>query len=83
MTARVPRTPKVIAFDVNSIWRQRYELSKPLQDLHIDVTLPSETHLKPHERLYIVQKQELLITCYKAKYIHKRKTNFLFREDVT
>jgi hypothetical protein len=35
-----------------SVWR--YELSKQLQDLHMDVTLLSETHLKPHERLYIV-----------------------------
>jgi hypothetical protein len=33
--------------------RQRYELSKQLQDLHIDVALFSETHLKPHERFSI------------------------------
>jgi hypothetical protein len=31
----------------------RYELSKQLQDLHIDVALLSETHLKPHERFHI------------------------------
>jgi hypothetical protein len=31
-----------------------YEPSKHLQDLHMDVTLLSETYLKPHERLYSV-----------------------------
>jgi hypothetical protein len=35
------------------IWRQRYELSKQMQDLHIDVALLSETHLKPYERFFI------------------------------
>jgi hypothetical protein len=30
--------------------RQRYELSKQLQALQVDVALFSETHLKPHER---------------------------------
>jgi hypothetical protein len=44
---------KVIAFNANDIWRQRYELSKQLQDLHVDVALLSETHLKPRERLFI------------------------------
>jgi hypothetical protein len=47
MAARVYRPLKVIAFNENSIWRQRYELSKQLQDLHIDVALLSETHLNP------------------------------------
>jgi hypothetical protein len=32
---------------------QRCELSKQLQDLHIDVALLSETHLKPHERFRV------------------------------
>jgi hypothetical protein len=32
---------------------QRYELSKQLQDLHVDVSLFSETYLKPHERIFI------------------------------
>jgi hypothetical protein len=54
MAARVHRPPKVIAFGANVIWRQRYELSKQLHDLHIDVALLSATHLKPHVRLYIV-----------------------------
>jgi hypothetical protein len=34
-------------------WRRRYELSKQLQDLHIDVALLSETHLKQHSRFFI------------------------------
>jgi hypothetical protein len=37
----------------NGIWRRRYELSKQLQDLHTDVALLSETHLKPHVRFFI------------------------------
>jgi hypothetical protein len=36
------------------IGRQRYELSKQLQDLHVDVALFSETHLKHHERFFIL-----------------------------
>jgi hypothetical protein len=53
MAARVHRPLKVIAFNANGIARQRYELSKQLQDLSIDVVLFSETHLKPHERFFI------------------------------
>jgi hypothetical protein len=34
--------------------RQRYELSKQLQDLHVDVALFSESHLKPHELFFIL-----------------------------
>jgi hypothetical protein len=33
MAARINRPLKVIAFDANGIWGQRYELSKQLQDL--------------------------------------------------
>jgi hypothetical protein len=33
--------------------RQRYELSKQLQDLHVNVAFFSETHLKPRERFFI------------------------------
>jgi hypothetical protein len=33
--------------------RQCYELSKQLQDIYVYVALFSETHLKPHERLFI------------------------------
>jgi hypothetical protein len=53
MAARFHRPLKVVAFNVNGIWRRRDELSKQLQDLHTDVSLLSETHLKPHERFFI------------------------------
>jgi exonuclease III len=53
MAARVHRPLKVIAFNANGILRQRYELSKQLQEQHIDVALLSETHLKPHESFFI------------------------------
>jgi hypothetical protein len=47
MTAKVRRPLRVIAFNANDIWRQRYELSKEPQDLHIDVDLLSETYSNP------------------------------------
>jgi hypothetical protein len=53
MASRVHRPISVIAFNANGIGRQRYELSKQLQDLHVDVALFSGTHLKPHKRLHI------------------------------
>jgi hypothetical protein len=53
MATRVHRLLKVLAFNANGIGRQRYELSKQLQDLHVDVALFSETHLKHHERFSI------------------------------
>jgi hypothetical protein len=53
MAARFHTSLEVVAFNANSIWWQRYELSKPPQDLHIDVALLSETHLNPHERFFI------------------------------
>jgi exonuclease III len=53
MTNRIHKPLKVIAFNANGISKQRYDLSKQLQNLHIDVALFSETHLKPHERFYI------------------------------
>jgi hypothetical protein len=37
MAARIYRPPKIVAFNANRIWWQRSELSKQLQDLHIDV----------------------------------------------
>jgi hypothetical protein len=39
MASRVHRSLKVIAINANGIGRQRYELSKQLQDLHVDVAL--------------------------------------------
>jgi exonuclease III len=53
MASRVHRPLKVIAFNANDIGRQRHELSKQLQDLHLDVALFSETHLKPQDRVHI------------------------------
>jgi hypothetical protein len=53
MANRIHRSLKFIAFNANDIMKKRYELSKQLQDLHIDVALFSETHLKPHERFFI------------------------------
>jgi hypothetical protein len=50
MDARVPRTLKVIAFTENSIWKQ---LSKLLQDVHIDVFLLSQTNVISHGRFLI------------------------------
>jgi hypothetical protein len=56
MAARVHRLLKVIAFNADDVWRQRYELSKQLRDLHIDAALLSETHLNLHERFFIPRK---------------------------
>jgi hypothetical protein len=71
----------------HSIWRKwLYELSKQLQDLRIDVTLHSKTHLKALERLYSVIYSaiwRISITCYMTKHIHKRQIHLLVREDVT
>jgi exonuclease III len=53
MATRFHRPLKVIAFNANGIGRQRYELSKQLQELHVDVVLLSDTHLQPHERFFI------------------------------
>jgi hypothetical protein len=53
MATRIYRPHKVLAFNANDIGRQRYELSKQLEDLHVDVALFSETHLKPQERIFI------------------------------
>jgi exonuclease III len=52
MTNRVHRPLKVITFNANGIGRQSLEVSKQLQDSHIDVVLFSETYLKSHERFY-------------------------------
>jgi hypothetical protein len=53
MATRIHRPLKVIAFNATGIGKQRYELSKEVEDLHTYVALFSETHLKPHERLFI------------------------------
>jgi hypothetical protein len=53
MATKFQRPLKVIALNANGFRRQRYELRKQLQNLHVDVALFSETHLKPHERFFI------------------------------
>jgi hypothetical protein len=53
MVTRVPRPLRVVAFNANGIERERCELSRQLQVLHVDVTLFWETHLKPRERFFI------------------------------
>jgi hypothetical protein len=52
MATRIHRPLKVIAFNANGSGRQRYEFGKQLQDLHVDVALFSETHLK-RQRFFI------------------------------
>jgi exonuclease III len=63
MANRVHRPLKVLAFNANGIPKQRSDLSKQLQDLHIDVAFFSETHLKPHERFYIPNYHFYRIDC--------------------
>jgi hypothetical protein len=53
MATGVHRSLKVITFYANGIWRRRYELSKQLQDLHIDVVVLSETHFKIRMMFFI------------------------------
>jgi hypothetical protein len=67
MAARVHRLPKVITFNANGIWRQRYELSTQLQDLHTDVALVSETHLKTHERFFIPNYHIYRTNCFPGR----------------
>jgi hypothetical protein len=53
MAFRVHRLLKVIAFNAKGICRRCCKLSKQMQNLHIvGVPLLSETHLKPHYRLF-------------------------------
>jgi hypothetical protein len=61
------RPLRIVAFNANDIWRERYELSKQLQDLHIDVALLSETHLKPHERFYILNYHFYWTDCFPGR----------------
>jgi hypothetical protein len=53
MAAGVHRRLKVLAFNANGISRHRCELTKQLNDLHIDVTVLSETYRKPYDRFFI------------------------------
>jgi glycogen synthase len=53
--ARILAITKIVCnlMEQNGIGRQRYELSKELQEPHVDVALFSETYLKPHEMFFI------------------------------
>jgi hypothetical protein len=53
MATRIHRPLKIVAFNTNGIWRQRYELRKQLKVLHKGVARLSETHLKFHERFFV------------------------------
>jgi hypothetical protein len=54
MPATVHRPLKIIAVNANNIGNQAYKVRKQLKVIKIDVTLFSETHLKPHIRFYIL-----------------------------
>jgi hypothetical protein len=56
MATRIHWPLKIIAFNANGIARQRYKLSKQLQDYKF-----SETHLKPLER-YVISNYHLYWT---------------------
>jgi hypothetical protein len=47
MATKVRRPLKIIAFNADGISRQRYELSKQLQNQKIDVAPLSETYQTP------------------------------------
>jgi uncharacterized protein YlaI len=46
---------KVIAFNANGIWRRRYELSKQLQNLHIQMYLCSERDILNPMKDHLIQ----------------------------
>jgi hypothetical protein len=52
MPITVQRPLKITAFDANGIGRQAYQVRKRLQDKNRRA-LFSDTHLKPHMRVYI------------------------------
>jgi hypothetical protein len=53
MATRVHRPLKLYEFIGNCIGKQRYELSRQLKDLHVDVALFSEKSSKIHEWFFI------------------------------
>jgi hypothetical protein len=63
MATSVHMSVKVVAFNVNGIWRQCHELRK-LQDHDIDVTLLSETYPKTHEGFFIPNYHFHLADCF-------------------
>jgi hypothetical protein len=67
MITRAHRSLKVIVFNVNGIVRQSCEVGKQLQGLHVDVALLSETHLKPHERFFILNYHIYWTDCFLSR----------------
>jgi hypothetical protein len=53
VVTRVHRPLKIVAFNINGIGKQRFELGKQQKDRRIDMALLSETRLKLHERFFI------------------------------
>jgi hypothetical protein len=53
MPTTVHRPLKYIAISADGIGRQAYEVGKHLKDLKINLAMFSETHLKPHMKIYI------------------------------
>jgi hypothetical protein len=53
MAARFHRPLKVIAYNARGIWKQRYELSKQHEHLHIEFTLLSEIYFKTHVKAFV------------------------------
>jgi hypothetical protein len=67
MTAGVHRPLEVIVLNASAIARQCYELSKQLQELHIDMALLSEIRLKHHERFSIPNYHIIGLTASQAE----------------
>jgi hypothetical protein len=68
-----------MAFNANGNGRQAYEVRKRLEDLNIDVTLFSETKLKPHMRSYI---QNCNIYRTEGEDGHKGETAVAVKKDI-
>jgi glycine cleavage system aminomethyltransferase T len=62
MASRDNRPLKVIVFNANCVRRLLHELSKHVQDLHIDVTLFTETHLALSLRGPRLPSTDILVT---------------------
>jgi hypothetical protein len=79
MVTRIHRPLRIVAFNPDGIWRHRYELSKQLQGLHIDVGLFSETRLKPREKLFVPNYHFYQIDCYPER---KARTAIAVRKGI-
>jgi hypothetical protein len=79
MTDGVHSRLKVVACNANGTGRQRYELSKQLQDLHIDVAPLSETYMRPHERFFIPNYHLNPTDCFQGR---KGRTTIAVRKGI-